>query len=464
MSFLSRIYVWSVVFEPLMFFVLSDRSLSGLSGSVSRLLQVVVVIGLALKILSVAVGQNSAKRLTTPSIVHPLYRNFSIYMFLAILAGMTGVVTGAYDLSITDEYNSEGTEFSRFVNGAAIRPLVEYFVAVYYFIYFAILPTYLLRRRKDVGYFLSVFKTAVVCSGVVGFVSLGLGFFDIEILPRALADGRVIGDNRFHGLFGEPRNAFVAVFLGLAMCHLGAYQKGIGLSKGWIVAAITAAIATQSASGLVGLLCFTGLYILYSLGRLGVRSSLRLVGVVLSVILIIIGAFNNSGRLDTYLAAVPGLWNALENEETLPAHLELQKDDIYPLYDLILKWRNHDILPLVLGSGFGSASVTNNRLSLLSEGDRSGYALNEGVGVRNPHSQLVRTIYESGLIGLCFFIWAFVWPVSYLTRHLQPRLRHQFIIFSLLVLGVTLGYRSAAVFIYFGAVLAMFRSSQAAVE
>ena len=98
-------------------------------------------------------------------------------MFIALLAGMTGVATGSYDLSITDEYNSEGTQFSRFVNKATIRPVVEYLITVYYFIYFAILPTYLLRRRQEVGYFLSVFKIAVVCSGVVGFVSLGFGFF-----------------------------------------------------------------------------------------------------------------------------------------------------------------------------------------------------------------------------------------------------------------------------------------------
>lgn len=384
-------------------------------------------------------------------------------MFIALLAGMTGVATGSYDLSITDEYNSEGTQFSRFVNKATIRPVVEYLITVYYFIYFAILPTYLLRRRQEVGYFLSVFKIAVVCSGVVGFVSLGFGFFEIELLPRALADGRVIGDNRFHGLFGEPRNAFGAVFLGLAMCHLGAYQKGIGFSKGWIVAAITAAVATQSASGLVGLLCFAGLYILYSFGRLGVRSSLRVVGIVLTILMIIIGTFAISDRLERYLVAAPELWNALENEEVLPAYLEQQKEDIYPLYDLILKWRNNDILPLVIGSGFGSASVANNRLSLASE-DRFVLAPDEAAGVRNPHSQLVRTIYESGVIGLWFFVWAFVWPVSYLTRHLQPRLRHQFIIFSLLVMGVTLSYRSTAVFVYFGAVVAMFRSSQATVE
>ena len=482
MPLLSRLYVWSVVLEPLLMFQLFDRRLTGLTISVSRLLQVLVLVGVIVRIVAVAMNQRTATRLAVPSLAGPLYKNFAIYFCLAIFAGFIGVLSGAYDVSVYD-YNPEITiNLARFVTGNGIRPAIEYFLTGYYFVYFVVLPTYLLQRQKDLGYFFWAFKVAVVGSLVIGFAGLALNALDVPFyLPRSFADtqsspsfvgvggyGEALGD-RFHGLYGEPRQAFTAVFLGLAMLHLGAFHKGLALRRVWTIAAITAAVLTQSASGIVGIVCFAGLYSLYSLSRMGVRSAVRLVSVVSLVLVLSVGAAYTTDRLVSYLGAVPELWEALENSGPLPGQLAQQHVDIYPLYELTVKWRNNEMLPIVIGSGFGSASVVNNRRRILeatrsARGRGTTYVPQQSIlALSNPHSQFVRTIYESGVLGLGFFILGFVLPVQYVTRHHHPRIRHRFIMLSLLVMGCCLGYRTTAIFIYLGAVVALFRAGRAPV-
>ena len=449
MPLLSWIYVGSIVLQPMNLFIFADSSTSGLTISASRFLQAAVLIGLSFRVASVAVSQRSATRLAVPSTVNPLYRDYIKYFCLTVAAGLVGVASGAYDLPTAYDFRPEATQtvLSRFLFQPVLRPLIEYFISAYYFVYFVVLPAYLLRRQKDVGYLLSAFKAAVVVSLVVGAAGSWLPFIG-EILPRNLADFRSPG-NRFHGLFGEPKDAFGYLFLGLAMLHLGAFHKGLALRKIWAVVIIAAAIESESASGLVGIVCFVGLYAIYSLRRISIRSALQLVGLASLVAALLYGSFVSSQRLVVYGESISGLWAALENRERLPDGIAMVNNEIYPLYDVSVKWRNLEMLPIVIGSGFGSASAVNNRLSIGIPSEHM-----------NPQSQLVRTIYESGLVGLYYFVMAFVRPVQRLTKRLPSRVRHRFIVLSLLVIGCCLGNRNVAPFIYLGAVVAMFRARQ----
>ena len=100
-------------------------------------------------------------------------------------------------------------------------------------------------------YFFSVFKTLFIISFVVGVIDLGFAANGIHLVPRHIADWRMVG-MRFHGLAGEPRDAFVYLFFGLAILHLHAHFRGLKLSKWWYVAIIAAALFTQSTSGFLG--------------------------------------------------------------------------------------------------------------------------------------------------------------------------------------------------------------------
>jgi O-antigen ligase len=99
----------------------------------------------------------------------------------------------------------------------------------------------------------------------------------------------------------------------------------------------------------------------------------------------------------------------------------------------------------LIGSGFGTASAVNNRFAL------------DSFALANPHSQFVRTLYESGVVGVILLVRAFVSPVKYLTRRLAKHTRDRFFLLTLLLLGCFLGHRSSAPFIYLGVLIAVFR-------
>jgi hypothetical protein len=326
--------------------------------------------------------------------------------------------------------------------------LFEYAVTLYYFVYFVILPRYLLKTEKSLDYFFAAFKTLFVISFVVGVIDFGFAAIGIYLVPRQIADWTMIG-MRFHGLAGEGRDAFVYLFFGLAIFHLHAHYKGLTLSRWWVAAIVAAAMATQSASGLIGIALFLGLYVIYSAGRLNIYQMGRQFILIALVTALLYVSIINSERLMQYLESASRLWAILESRGHLPFLMQVQSVNIFPLYDMTIKFRNLDILPIIIGSGLGSASAINNVYEYAYD---SYY-----IGFNNPHSQFVRTIFESGLLGFYLFIISFTGPVKHLTKHCSTRKKREFMLLTLLLLGCFLGHRSAAAFIYLGIFIAVFR-------
>src|SRR3990172_168130 len=104
MPLLSRIYVWSIILEPLLFFVLFERTVSGVAGNLSRILQMTVVSSLILKLLASFLNLRLAD-VRVVSFASPLYINYVIYFYLVIFAGFIGFLSGAYYLPGIYSYN-----------------------------------------------------------------------------------------------------------------------------------------------------------------------------------------------------------------------------------------------------------------------------------------------------------------------------------------------------------------------
>lgn len=424
---LTRLYVWSVVLEPMLFFVVFDNSVFGVTGNIARLLQSLVVAGLVARGLLRTFAARAVlrpRRRVPPWFV----RYYVWYFLLAIAAGVIGASSGAYRLG-------QGLPTPYF------RPVFEYLIAAYYFWYFAILPRTLLRTTAAVEYMFTIFRTMFLLSFVAGVADFASSIMlKIDLLPRHIADWRMIGQ-RFHGLAGEPRHAFVYLFLGLAMWHLRAWYRGERVSRWWTAAIVSAAILTQSASGFLGILAFLALLAVYTLRRISLRRAWQLgVAVVVAGGLTYLAA-TSSVRLMAYRASAAGLWVALEQGKSLPGPLESQRDSIYPIYDLLTKLRHGELVPVLIGSGFGSGAAVNSRLS--PNPDSQG----------NPNSQMVRSLYESGIVGTVLFVLAFTVPVHRLSQPLGMRDRHRFMTLMLLLLGCCFGFRSAAPFIFLGALV-----------
>jgi hypothetical protein len=442
-------FVWSVVLEPLLFFVLFGRTQSAVTGNVSRLLQAIVLAVLGVRGLVLLLRTSFADiRLIDPR--SPLYRNYLAYFALAVLAGIVGAFSGAYSLPVA--YDAEGRSvFATMLNSSAMRPMFEYVVAGYYFAYFVVLPQYILQTEKALDYFFTVFSRLFVLSFVIGFVDLALSAVGIYALPRHLSEaGQAFTGIRYHGLAGEPRHAFSFLLLGLAVFHLAAWLRGRRLSRWWIAGVTIAALFTQSGSGLLGVLFFVGLYCVYNARHIRPRGFLWGLSLVLLLGFGVYITVATSERIQAYLKVGQGLWFVLESGRQLPYLAVTQISSIYPLYDLTVKLRQFDWLPIAFGSGFGSASALNNMIP-----NAMPVAIESQL--TNPNSQLVRTLYESGLIGTWFFLLSFTTPTRYLTRRLGTADRRAFLVFTLLLLGGFLANRNSASFIYLGVCIAAFR-------
>ncbi len=437
---LSRLYIWSIVFQPLLFFVLFQRELFGVPGSLSRILQILVIIGLILRFLIRFIDLKSYK-VRVANFTSPLYINFLAYFALLIFAGLIGLASGAYDLPAAYQQGETLSGFSSILNSAEVRPLVEYFIEAYYFIYFSILPKYILKTEKDIIRFFTFFKALFIISFVIGVVDFAFAASHLDLIPRQIMDGVNVG-MRYHGLAGEPRQAVGYLALGLAIFHLQAFFEGKKLSRWWMAAIITAILLTQSASAMLGIIAFLGLYIIFNLGNF--RKFLIICLASPLVIFLLYVIIINSDRINMYVESTHDLWSILESGGELPYLMKTQLDSIYPLYDLTVKFRDFDFLPVFIGSGLGSASVVNN------------VYVDSVFGTSNPNSQFVRILYESGLIGMLFFVLAFTYPVKYLSKGINDKTQHQFIIYTLLLVGCMFGVRSLVAYIYLGIFIAAF--------
>lgn len=431
---LTKLYVWSVVFEPLLFFVMADQQVTGVGGNVSRLLQFLVLAGLGIQSLR----NNGAVRV--PRGTAPLYWPYFRYFLFAVIAGVIGLASGAYGLDVVYEVRA-ASAVSRVLNGPFFRPLFEYFIALYFFLYFVVLTRYLLNSRKAVDYYFKVF-------GGMFLLFLTTGLADVaqqrllggsEWIPRHISDWREIG-LRFHGFAGEPRDAFIYLILGLAVFSLRGVWRDEGRLNPWFIAACgIAALLTESFSGLIGLGISGLLILLYYAPRATVKKGL--VGLVILGVLgaiMFVGAVNSPRVLD-YLDALRFLRAVLESGQPVTSVLQVAMNNIYPFWERWDGLREFNILPIITGTGFGTASVANSNLANSHE-------------MMNPSANIVRAFFETGILGIYLLVAAFIVPI----RKLQAlkEVRQRLTLWMLLLVGAYFGHRSAAPFLFLGIMIA----------
>ena len=80
-------------------------------------------------------------------------------------------------------------------------------------------------------------------------------------------------------------------------------------------------------------------------------------------------------------------------------------NNFFPVIHRYFELRNLNILPLFVGTGFGSASVINNIYFRTLE-------------INNPNADIVRCFYETGIIGTLLFLLSFIYPIK---RKLAPK-------------------------------------------
>ena len=243
--------------EPFYMFVLAPQGITGIGASFSRILQFIVCAGLCLKFFS---SKRDRDRILNS--FSPLNNNITYYFIFAILVGFLGFYTGSYSFNIEPSTQVVNNSIiADFIHSPSFRPLFEYFIAFYYFAYFVVLALYMLTSKEAIDYFFRIFGIAFLICIVLGYLDyLYAAIYWHEtggfLLPRSLADGKPVGV-RFHGILGEPRDAFSYLMLSLGIFALrDIWEDKKKLTLFWFIFIAITAMLTQSFSGLIGIAFF----------------------------------------------------------------------------------------------------------------------------------------------------------------------------------------------------------------
>ena len=429
-SKLSKLYVWSICLEPLLFFIVITPSLIGVTSNVSKLLQLLVLVVLLFKILIL-------HKVKIPSPLNHNNKQFFYFFIFITLSGFYGLLSGAYK---NEMYDVTATNSLRIM----IRPLFEYVILLYYFVYFTIMPRYILINSSSIGYFFKVFT-------LLFFIVLLTGFGDLLImkiisgyggLPRHLSDGVIVGW-RFHGLAGEPRDAFSYLILGLGIFILRDMWSGRKeLTKKLLILIFIALILTKSASGLMGILFSIILISLFVFFKFTSMQKVKYLIIFSIVLFILVITTLLTDRIMIYYYAFLNLIPSLQATGKIGGILsQSNSSDIFPIWQRWIEISGGNFFPTFIGTGLGSSSVLNNNSINLFE-------------IHNPKSYVVRSIYETGIIGTYLFVYVFLHPIKKLNLF-----RHEYLyllMLMLLMLGMYFGHRSVLPYFFLGIVLAVF--------
>lgn len=430
-SFLAKLYVWSVLLHPLLFFYIAHEQTIGIGGNIAKILELIVCLCIFFCFIFV-------KSYTIKIILNT--RVYWVYFFYSIVVGLIGLLFGYYHINESSSIASG----QGFFNLRAIRPLTEYVITIFYFVYFVVLGAHFLSNDRIINYFFKVFFFLFYSNLILGFIDLFFTYFyNFDLIHVSL-----IRDSstslRFHGLSGEPRDAFVYLIFGIGIIYLyDAWKMKKKRRPILISSSILAIMLTASVSGILGLIIAVVFFALHSISTLNIKKIL-IVLIISSIILILI--YLNLiyfSRYEKYIVEMSGLFNNLLSNADMSDSIFLgQLPNIYPLFARYLELSELNILPTFFGTGIGSESIINVNMSNTSD------------NVLNPHSQVIRLFYSSGIIGSIIYVMAFYLPVYKISKIYKSEV---FIYLVLLILGSSLGHRSVVIFIFLGVFLAVFK-------
>jgi len=441
--FLTKIFVWSIVMEPVLYYAAITPNAVGISLHIGRFLQIIVIVGLLSRLLIVG-------RIKYTNVIKSFSKPIWIYLFIVVATAVLGLLFfDSYDF----QYSTK----------ISVRPFLEIFVIFFTFGYYVFLSLYFLNSRESINYFFVVSLTIYLFSFSVGVVDLiGQYLFSypapeagiaatytggpsFDLVSRQATDQTNVG-NRFHGLFGEPRDTFGALMLWIGILYLRDFWIDTKKTKPVHVAIIfIAGFLTFSISAIISIVIAIGLILLFYIPLLKFSQQIKTLATLALLAAIISIAIFNTPRFAQYAEDFKGAASMIVENKKIGGQFLHQTDDIVVVIKRVNEIKDLNFLQLLIGSGMGSSSYVN--ITYKEETNNKDQSVAE---ISNPRSQLIKIFYEGGILGLLLFIYIFV---SFMKR--QKLLSHQIYIYMLIILGCFLGHRSYGPFIYLGVVLAV---------
>lgn len=431
---LSKLWTFSVLLEPLLFFILADRTEAGISVGLSRIIQVFILI---LLLGHFCMG----KTIRFKSYEMFVWWPFGAIIFYVVFVILINLLMGGYSV---DGNGSENIGMVSIINTSFFRPVIELINLLYQYFYFIVLAPVFLRNRKEIDFF---FRTAFIFVGL-HFLIGWLDFFLValtgfDFIPRHLSDMRGVG-LRFHGLAGEPRDAAVYM-LGLLFLYSihSFYKKNtVELPTRRLIALILISVlATISVTGILAMIIALTFTILYSNRKINLkRIFMTLTIVVIMSVGIVVYLQTNERLFNYYEIYSSSIVQIFNNPKDLPPLILISFNNIYPIFVLIKEAINFNIFPLLFGGGLGGSGVVN------------AYIYGE---INNPNSQMIRLLYEYGIFGMFFFLAVHMKVIGRCAEGLSINSRNILMYSALIMFGGVFAHRSSFYLILIGALCAV---------
>ncbi len=437
LSVISRVYIWSLIFEPLLYFVYASAGqTTGIPLSVSRILQIIVLISFILRLMLI-------RRPIAQQQLFSIHLNkYFVYYFLILFASsFLGIfIFHSYDVSIKSSIFNGEAEVP-FLRSKYMRPVFDIFLLSYYYFYFIILARHFINSGKAISYYFKYFILSFYGIIFFGFVDLGYSFLmGSALIKRHFGESTDVG-TRFHSFIGEPRDAFVyLVYAGLILVIYNVLYSKIRYISIMLYLILAAAILTQSASGILGILIGGVLASTYFIAK-GNTKAFYFLGVFAFIITLIIVLLPYSPRMEMYMEAFSSLFEDLKSGNELPYVLLVQSVNFLPFWGMYNQFMNFNYFQLLFGSGFSSSAYFN--MNYIGTYDAA-----------NPHAQITRLLYEGGILGTLAYLLFLMKPVIKFLVSLPGRARYNSVFIFFLLSGASLAHRSLIPFILTGLILA----------
>tara|TARA_B100000925_G_scaffold285624_1_gene262190 strand:- start:118 stop:1461 length:1344 start_codon:yes stop_codon:yes gene_type:complete len=423
LSPLIKLFIFAILFEPLLYFIFIE----GLP--FSRMLQLSFLVISLLILLALVLND---KKLIFK--IGNLEKNNALILFILMvpISFLVGYFSGNHtvDLNIYQLSDFSGSSFEKAVSK---KLLVDFLILIYYFMFFYLFTYAFLNSKNHLDYFFKIFKFIFILNLFVGYLDYIFSLLGIELISRHFFDGVDVG-KRFHGISGEPRQASVFLALGLSLLYLESLYKSKEFKNFWIFVTLPALFLTVSFTAILSIFIFIMLLLPILISIL-IR---RPIVFIFSIIFILISTFYfvQIPRISEYVETFSNVFAVLENNQQLPYLIRVQMVEVFPIYDQLKAISENNYMQILFGSGIGASAVTN--YSYVDILDAFG----------NPNSQLIRSIYESGIIGSLLFISIFYFP--FMNKNIDSRIKMNLYICTSFVLAFSLGVRSANAMIYLG--------------
>jgi len=419
------VFIFSVIFEVLLYFMIYDVGQFGMSTNVSRILQLLTIL-----LLSAYLLLNKFKFRIAKGYDYIILR-YSIFLAFCILSGFFGYIYGVWDLDIQISKS---------------RLLIEYVITLYSFVYFVLLPIFLLRDNETIKLFFKLMNILFSISFFIGIASfLSKYFFGFVLVSRHFS-GFVDVGVRFHGLFGEPRDAGPGLVLWISLIYLGSFHnKAKEPNKLMISFILIVLLFTFSLSAIVGIFLSLGMILIYKIKvwPINVRQIVKYLSSIFLFVAIISTVISLSDRLSMYYEATGQIYSQFVQDEKIETAYDAQMLDVYPVLHRIREVRDLEIFPFLIGTGLSSSSLINKKYSTASD------------MTQNPRSNLTRYFFDTGLLGLMAYIWFFILVVNKMLIYFSFKNQDYIMVLLLANLGMSLAHRSVSVFIFTGIFLAV---------